>query len=74
MRDATPSAIYLKDYQQPDYLIDTVNLEFDLQQDQTKVSSRMQVRRRIGISESAALVLDGQELELISVVVNDTPY
>ena len=73
MRDATPSAIYLKDYQQPDYLIDTVNLEFDLQQDQTKVSSRMQVRRRIGISESAALVLDGQELELISVVVNDTP-
>ena len=70
MRDATPSAIYLKDYRQPDYLIDTVDLEFDLQDGQTKVLSRMQVRRRAGVSESAALVLDGQELELISVSVN----
>jgi len=73
MRDATPSAIYLKDYRQPDYLIDTVDLEFDLQKGLTKVSSRMQVRRREGISASTPLVLDGQELELISVIVNDTP-
>ena len=73
MRDATPSAIYLKDYRKPDYLIDTVDLEFDLQKDLTRVHSRMQVRRRAGVAESAALVLDGQELELISVIVNDTP-
>ena len=39
MRDATPSAIYLKDYRKPDYLIDTVDLEFDLQEGQTKVRS-----------------------------------
>ena len=74
MRDATPSAIYLKDYRQPDYLIDTVDLEFDLQEGQTKVLSRLQVRRRAGVSESAALVLDGQELELISVRVNGIPW
>ena len=73
MRDATPSAIYLKDYRKPDYLIDTVDLEFDLQKGLTRVHSRMQVRRRAGVAESAALVLDGQELELISVIVNDTP-
>ncbi len=73
MRDATPSAIYLKDYRQPDYFIDSIDLEFDLQKDLTTVSSCMQVRRRDGVSESAALLLDGQELELISVVVNDTP-
>jgi len=73
MRDATPSAIYLKDYRKPDYLIDIVDLEFDLQKDLTRVHSRMQVRRRAGVAESAALVLDGQELELISVIVNDTP-
>jgi aminopeptidase N len=73
MRDATPSAIYLKDYRKPDYLIDTVDLEFDLKPGQTTVSSLMQVRRRAGVAESAALVLDGQELELISVIVNDIP-
>jgi len=71
MRDATPSAIYLKDYRQPDYLIDTVDLEFDLQEGLTKVFSRMQVRRRKGVATSAELVLDGQELELISVTIND---
>ncbi len=71
MRDATPSAIYLKDYRKPDYLIDTVDLEFDLQEGQTQVRSIMQVRRRDGVPESASLVLDGQELELISVNVDE---
>jgi aminopeptidase N len=71
MRDATPSAIYLKDYRQPDYLIDTVDLEFDLQEGLTKVSSRLQVRRREGVSASAEMVLDGQEMELVSVTVDD---
>ena len=71
MRDATPSAIYLKDYRKPDYLIDTVDLEFDLQEGQTKVRSIMQVRRRDGVPESASLVLDGQELELVSVNINN---
>jgi aminopeptidase N len=73
MRDATPSAIYLKDYRKPDYLIDTVDLEFDLQEGRTQVRSAMQVRRRKGVSESSPLVLDGQELELVSVSVNKSP-
>ncbi len=73
MRDATPSAIYLKDYRQPDYLIDSVGLEFDLQKGLTTVSSRMQVRRRDGVSESVAMVLNGRELELNSVIVNGSP-
>ncbi|GMR05958.1 MAG: aminopeptidase N [Gammaproteobacteria bacterium] len=73
MHDPIPSAIYLKDYRQPDYLIDTVDLEFNLQPGLTNVHSRMQVRRRAGVAESTALVLNGQELELISVIVNDTP-
>jgi len=73
MRDATPSAVYLKDYRQPDYLIDSVDLEFDLQESLTTVSSRMQVRRRAGVAESAPMVLNGQELELVSVTVCDAP-
>ena len=71
MRDANPSAIYLKDYRQPDYLIDAVDLEFDLQEGLTKVTSHMQVRRRKGVSVSAEMVLDGQEMELVSVTVDD---
>jgi aminopeptidase N len=73
MRDATPSAIHLQDYRKPDYLIDTVDLEFDLQEGRTQVRSAMQVRRRKGVSESSPLVLDGQELELVSVSVNKSP-
>ena len=73
MRDATPSAIYLKDYRKPDYLIDTIDLEFDLQDGQTQVRSIMKVRRRDGVSASASMVLDGQELELVSVTVNESP-
>ena len=73
MRDATPSAIYLKDYRKPDYLIETVDLEFELQQDQTIVRSRIQARRRDGVAESTSFVLDGQELELVSVSINDIP-
>ncbi|MCK5361271.1 MAG: aminopeptidase N, partial [Gammaproteobacteria bacterium] len=71
MRDATPSAIHLKDYRQPDYLIDTVDLEFDLQEGLTTVSSRLKVYRRDGVPASAEMVLDGQEMELISVTVDD---
>ena len=71
MRDANPSAIYLKDYRQPDYLVDTVDLEFDLQEGLTKVTSHMQVHRRKGVSASADMVLDGQEMELVSVTVDD---
>ena len=30
MRDASPQTVYLKDYTPPEYLIDRVALEFDL--------------------------------------------
>ncbi len=70
MRDASPSAIYLKDYRPPDYLIDTIDLEFDLRPDKTTVSSCMQVRRREGVDASTPMILDGQELGLVSVKLN----
>ena len=36
LRDA-PKAIYLKDYNPPEYLIDKADLRFDLQEEQTLV-------------------------------------
>ena len=37
MRNATPGAIYLKDYQPPAYLVDRVDLHFDLYEDHALV-------------------------------------
>lgn len=65
---ATPSAIYLSDYQAPAFLVETVELVFELDDVDTLVHSVMQLRRNPACLDSkAGLQLDGQELELISV-------
>jgi len=70
MRDATPAAIHLKDYRRPDYLVDTVELRVELGEESTTVHSHLAVRRRTGVPRTTPLVLDGQELELLSVAVD----
>lgn len=68
MRDANPQTIYLKDYTCPDYLIDSVELVFDLDEENTLVQSRLSVRRNPESSlKNAPLVLQGEELELRSI-------
>ena len=44
MKDAQPGAIYLKDYQAPDYWIDKTELSFDLGENETRVTARLQFR------------------------------
>jgi aminopeptidase N len=56
----TPQTIYLKDYAAPDYLIDTVALVFDLAPHQTRVTSRLSLRRNG--DHSRPLVLDGSDV------------
>ena len=71
MRDSQPQTIYLKDYQVPDYLIDHTDLHFSLSDDFTLVRSRLSIRRNPETTQlSAALVLNGQEMELISVSID----
>lgn len=71
MRTDQPVAIYLKDYQAPDYLIDQTHLSFELFDDHALVHSRLQMRRNPEPDNSLpALRLDGQELELQSIAVN----
>jgi len=68
---ATPKTIYLKEYQVPGFLITEVELWFDLAAENTKVRSRLQVQRNPESQQAnAALVLDGDELELLSVTVD----
>ncbi|NOS74201.1 MAG: aminopeptidase N [Methyloglobulus sp.] len=72
MRDANPQAVYLKDYQAPDYLIHTVDLNFTLDEQQTRVISRLSlIRNPASLSSETALVLAGENLKLIRIVLND---
>ena len=79
MRTEQPKAIYLKDYQAPEYLIDETHLTFELFEDHTLVHAQLVMRRNpergAGLSEARMppLVLDGQQLELLSISLDDRP-
>lgn len=68
MRDATPQTVYLKDYTPPDYLIDQVELVFELDEQRTLVRAGLDVRRNPDSrSASEALTLFGEELLLVGI-------
>ncbi|WP_430317979.1 aminopeptidase N [Pseudomonas nitroreducens] len=77
MRTEQPKVIYLKDYQAPEYLIDETNLTFELYEDHTLVHAQLVMRRNPDRAAAAPgdslppLVLDGQQLELLSVALDD---
>ena len=67
----TPGTIYLKDYQPPAFLIDAVNLRFDLHETETLVTSVLAVRANpVAMKAAPELVLDGDHLQLIYVKLN----
>lgn len=67
----SPQTIYLKDYCAPDFLIDTVDLFFQLQEDVTEITSHMVLRRHPEAARSSALILAGEDLALVSVKLDD---
>jgi aminopeptidase N len=67
-----PQAKYRHDYRAPDYLISDIDLTFDLDATKTVVTAVSQVSRQ-GASE-VPLKLDGEELTLVSLHVNDQPW
>ncbi|MGL4317503.1 MAG: aminopeptidase N [Pseudomonas sp.] len=72
MRTEQPKMIYLKDYQAPDYLIDETHLTFELYDDHSLVHAQLVMRRNPALSaELPPLVLDGQQLELVSLALDD---
>ncbi|WP_341669250.1 aminopeptidase N [Alcaligenes sp. SDU_A2] len=68
MRTDTQATISRQDYQPYPYRIDHVRLEFDLAAEQTHV--RLQFRASSLNGEAAALVLDGEDIELIEVCLD----
>ncbi len=70
MSDKVPKTTYLKDYAPPDFLIDSIDLEFELADTHTHVRSTLRVRRNPDGRAQAPLRLDGHELELLSVALD----
>ncbi len=60
-----PKKTYLKDYRPPAFRIEKLNLQFELDDEETRVSSRFTVTRDINTKEP--LLLDGEELALKSI-------
>ena len=72
MTDSKPTTVLRESYRVPDYLIETVDLAFDLREDGTRVEARLAVRRRgdAPAGETPPLVLDGEALELLEVEID----
>ncbi|MET0983387.1 MAG: aminopeptidase N, partial [Telluria sp.] len=69
MRTDTPQTIYRKDYTPPSYLVDTVELGFDLDPARTIVANRMTMRRNPD-SAQHEIELYGENLELVALRMN----
>lgn len=67
-----PQAKYRHDYRAPDYQITDIDLTFDLDAQKTVVTAVSQAVRH-GASD-APLRLDGEDLKLVSVHINDEPW
>lgn len=74
MPHETPQPIYLKDYRVPDFLIDRVDLHFELEEQQTLVSSTLRLRRNPqALDQTCPLRLDGEGLDLLSLELDGKP-
>jgi aminopeptidase N len=72
MLNPTPQTTYLKDYQPPPFLIATVALDIDIGESGTIVTSVLAVSRNPESADPhAPLTLDGDELELLEVAIDD---
>ncbi|PHM29412.1 aminopeptidase N [Xenorhabdus budapestensis] len=60
------------DYKAPDYTITDIDLDFVLDADKTTVTATSQVKRLI--NDIAPLILDGENLTLKSIHINDTAW
>src|SRR6476646_11741675 len=67
----TPRETRLADYRPPAFMVENVELSFDLDPAATRVRSRMTVRRNAAsMDPSAPLSLDGEALTLVRVALN----
>ena len=74
MTHSTLQTIRLADYAPPSFLIDTVVLDIDFRDGQTRVTAQLALRRNPAANTPAApLMLDGEELELLGITLDGVP-
>src|SRR6266850_4613271 len=66
MREPQPKTIYLKDYTPPAFRVERVDLDIDIRDDHALVRARLDMRR----VAAGNLILDGDELQLVSVAID----
>ena len=73
MRTETEQTIYLKDYAPTPYRIVSVDLDFKILEDNTRVRAQLTIEPRPETLPGTPLVLDGDELKLDSIAVDGAP-
>ncbi|CAM0556826.1 Aminopeptidase N [Vreelandella titanicae] len=68
-----PQPVYLSDYQPPAYRVTHTELTFDLDPAATRVKARLLIERHPEADAKAPLVLNGEQLKLISLAIDATP-
>src|SRR5690242_20148009 len=69
---ATPREVRLIDYRPPEFLVDKVDLSFELDETATRVSSRMSVRRNPRAAADSTLRLHGAAQPLLRIAIDGT--
>ena len=67
---SAPAAVRLADYAPPPFLVDEVDLDFELDEERTLVRAKLEVRRNPVVPAAADLVLDGRGLETVAVRID----
>ena len=74
MPEHAPQPVFLKDYRVPDFLVDSVDLVFDLGEEETLVNARVEYRRNPAAGTPAApLALAGERLDLVGLALDGEP-
>jgi len=67
----TPETIHLKNYKPADFLVDHIDLTFDIEENRTKVTSLMQIHRNKDVKDKPGpLVLDKGPFKIVSVIAD----
>lgn len=67
-----PTAKYRLDYKAPDFTITDIDLDFNLSADITTVTARSRVIQKN--AQAKDLVLDGEDLKLVSINIDEQPW
>jgi aminopeptidase N len=73
MRTESEQTVYLKDYAPTPYRIVSVELDFKILEESTRVRAQLTIEPRAETAPGTPLVLDGDELKLESIAVDGAP-